>query len=85
PPPGQRPVGLPFPAVQRGRVRAEPGGLGVDPAEFLRLRSGRRHHRSGVRNSGGQQQALHRPQNRRGKQSGRCPYPHPQSAGRHEP
>ena len=85
PPPGQRPVGLPFPAVQCGGICAESGGLGADSAEFLRLRPGRRHHRPGVRNSGGQQQALHRPENRRGEQSGRRPYSHPQSACRHEP
>ena len=45
PAPGQRPVDVPHAPVRSGQFCQDQRGSGSDPAELLRLRSGRRHHR----------------------------------------
>ena len=52
-------------------------GSGSDPAELLRLRSGRRHHRPGIRDTDKQRKNIHLPEDRRGQQSGSRPHPRP--------
>ena len=50
---------------------------GSDPAELLRLRSGRRYHRPGQRYSDQLRQDLYLLEDRRGQQPGCRPYPYP--------
>ena len=57
--------------------------LDLDPAELLRLRSGRRYHRPGKRYSDQLRKDLYLLEDRRGQQPGRRPYPCPLPHGRH--
>ena len=52
------------PSVRRRQLCKNQGGSGSDPAELLRLRSGRCHHRPGIRDPHRQRQDLHLPENR---------------------
>mgnify|MGYP000001819398 CR=1 FL=1 len=67
-------------AVCSGQFCKDAGESGSDSAEFLRLRSRCGYHGSGLRNPDQQRQNLHLPEDRRGQQPGRRPYPCPFSA-----
>ena len=82
-PPGG-PVDVPHAPVRGGQGGHRAARPGPHPAQLVRLRPGRPHHRPGAGDLGGRRQGVHRPQDRRGVEPGRRTHSRAQLACRPE-